>query len=86
MIHGTADGDVHPNVTFVMTAHERLEQGDMAAINDMFASDIVWHEFGTSPLAGRYTGRDDVHGVLEDIFRGRRARIPARHPFHHGQR
>ncbi len=68
MIHGTAEGDVHPHVTFVITAHERLEQGDMAAINDMFAADIVWHEFGTSPLAGKYIGRDDVMAFWKTYF------------------
>jgi ketosteroid isomerase-like protein len=50
----------HPNVTLVNEAHERLERGDMAAISEMFADDITWHEFGSSPLAGTYVGRDEV--------------------------
>jgi|HubBroStandDraft_5_1064220.scaffolds.fasta_scaffold83791_3 hypothetical protein len=49
----TGTDGVHPNVTFVVEAHARLEEGDLAAINDMFAVDITWHEFGSSPLAGR---------------------------------
>ena len=53
-------GDVHPNVAFVVLAHERLEAGDLAAINEMFADDIEWHEFGASPLAGVYRGRNAV--------------------------
>jgi hypothetical protein len=28
----------------------------MAAIREMFADDLTWHEFGRGPLAGTYTG------------------------------
>jgi uncharacterized protein len=58
----------HPNVTLVNEAHERLERGDTAAIRDMFADDITWHEFGSSPLAGTYVGRDEVMKFWQRYF------------------
>ena len=59
---------VHPNVEFVVLAHERLEQGDLDAINQMFADDIVWHEFGASVLAGAYRGRNAVMAFWKIYF------------------
>jgi len=64
----TGTDGVHPNVTFVVEAHARLEEGDMAAIRDMFAADITWHEFGSSPLAGSYVGREDVMAFWKRYF------------------
>ena len=64
----TGTDGVHPNVTFVVEAHARLEEGDMAAIHDMFAADITWHEFGSSPLAGSYVGREDVMAFWKRYF------------------
>lgn len=59
---------VHPNVQFVIDGHMRLERGDMQAISAMFADDIVWHEFGTSPLAGSFSGIDAVLAYWRDYF------------------
>jgi hypothetical protein len=64
----TGTDGVHPNVTFVVEAHARLKEGDMAAIHDMFAPDITWHEFGSSPLAGSYVGREDVMAFWKRYF------------------
>lgn len=64
----TGTDGVHPNVTFVVEAHARLEEGDLAAINDMFAVDITWHEFGSSPLAGSYVGRENVMAFWKRYF------------------
>ena len=58
----------HPNVTLVNEAHERLERGDAAAIREMFADDITWHEFGGPPLAGTYVGRDAVMTFWQQYF------------------
>jgi ketosteroid isomerase-like protein len=64
----TGTDGVHPNVTLVVEAHARLEEGDLAAINDMFAVDITWHEFGSSPLAGSYVGRENVMAFWKRYF------------------
>jgi uncharacterized protein len=64
----TGTDGVHPNVTFVVEAHARLEEGDLAAINDMFAVDITWHEFGSSSLAGSYVGRENVMAFWKRYF------------------
>jgi ketosteroid isomerase-like protein len=58
----------HPNVTLVNEAHERLGRGDMAAIREMFADGITLHEFGHSPLAGTYVGRDEVMTFWQRYF------------------
>src|SRR3954468_2619122 len=42
--------------------------GDLAAVEDLLAEDVVWHVPGTSPIAGDYRGRAAVLGY----FRARR--------------
>jgi len=58
----------HPNVILVNEAHDRLERGDTAAIREMFADDITWHEFGQPPLAGTYVGREAVMAFWQRYF------------------
>jgi ketosteroid isomerase-like protein len=64
----TAEHAEHPNVILVNEAHDRLERGDTAAIREMFADDITWHEFGRPPLAGTYVGRDAVMTFWQRYF------------------
>jgi ketosteroid isomerase-like protein len=66
----------HPNATLVRGAYDAFGKGDVAALDDVFAEDIRWHEPGRNQLAGDYEGRATVYelfgrlmGVTEGSFR-----------------
>jgi len=50
----------HPNEDLLRRGYDAFGRGDMAAISELFADDIVWHVPGNNPLAGDYKGRDNV--------------------------
>jgi uncharacterized protein len=57
-----------PNEDLVRAASAAFGRGDMSALqNQYFAENIVWHIAGTGPLAGDYTGIDQVMAVLGKI-------------------
>ncbi|MFN2526160.1 MAG: nuclear transport factor 2 family protein [Actinomycetota bacterium] len=45
-----------------------FERQDVDTVREGFAEDIVWHHPGANPLAGDYTGRDEVFGFLARVF------------------
>ena|ERR1051325_989933 len=54
----------HPNEDLARKGYAAFSSGDMTALNDLFADDIVWHVGGRSPLAGDYKGKDAVFGFF----------------------
>jgi ketosteroid isomerase-like protein len=58
----------HPNEELVRRGYEAFLGGDLAALNDMFADDIVWHVPGHHQLAGDYRGKDEVFGNFAKVF------------------
>jgi ketosteroid isomerase-like protein len=48
------------NIEIARKGYAAFESGDVQAVMDLFADDIVWHIFGTSPLAGDYRGKQAV--------------------------
>src|ERR671919_3178622 len=54
----------HSNEDLARRGYDAFTRGDMQAVSDVFADDIVWHVVGRSPLAGDYRGRDEVLGFL----------------------
>lgn len=48
------------NVEIARKGYAAFESGDVQAVMDLFADDIVWHIFGKSPLAGDYRGKPAV--------------------------
>lgn len=38
--------------------------GDIPALTDLLAEDLVWHQPGQSSLSGTYAGRDAVFGLI----------------------
>ena len=54
----------HPNEDLLRRGFDAFGRGDMAAIAELFADEIVWHVPGNSPLSGDYKGRDSVLGFL----------------------
>ncbi|MCW2575954.1 MAG: uncharacterized protein JWR28_833 [Modestobacter sp.] len=63
----------HPHVTLLRGAYEAFGKGDLAALDDVFAEDIRWHEPGRNQLSGTYEGRTAVYemfGRLMEITEG----------------
>jgi hypothetical protein len=54
----------HPHVALVRGAYEAFAKGDLAALDDVFAEDIRWHEPGRSQMSGTYEGRDAVYAMF----------------------
>lgn len=54
----------HPNLELLRRGYQAYAAGDMEAINELFADDLVWHVAGRSPLAGDYKGKEQVFGFF----------------------
>jgi ketosteroid isomerase-like protein len=57
----------HANEDLLRRGFDAFGRGDMAAIAELFADDIVWHSPGNSPLSGDYKGRDSVLALFGKI-------------------
>jgi ketosteroid isomerase-like protein len=57
----------HPNEERARKAFDAYISGDLDAVGDTLADDIVWHVSGRSPLAGDYRGKEEVFGFLAQI-------------------
>ena len=58
----------HPNEELVRNGYAAFLGGDLAALNDLFADDIVWHAPGRNQLSGDYHGKDEVFGQFAKLF------------------
>ena len=58
----------HPNEEIVRNGYAAFLGGDLAALNDLFDEDIVWHAPGRHPLAGDFRGKDEVFGAFAKLF------------------
>ena len=54
----------HPNVAVIRDMFAAFAKGDLAALNDVFAEDLVWHEGGRNQISGDYRGREAVFGFF----------------------
>jgi ketosteroid isomerase-like protein len=54
----------HPHVTLLREAYEAFAKGDLAALDDVLAEDIRWHEPGRNQLSGTYEGRTAVYAMF----------------------
>jgi ketosteroid isomerase-like protein len=50
----------HPNEEVLKKGYAAFNSGDMDAVRETFADDIVWHVSGTTELAGDYKGLDEA--------------------------
>lgn len=50
----------HPNAHMLYAAHRAFQTGDIDALFDKMAPDVVWHMPGDNVLAGTYHGRDEI--------------------------
>lgn len=63
----------HPNAARIRDTFSAFAKGDLAVLNDVLASDVLWHEGGRNQLSGDYRGRDAVlsfFGKMMEITQG----------------
>ena len=58
----------HPNEELLRRGYDAFTKGDMEAVNELFADDIVWHNAGRDQFAGDYHGKDEVFGFLAQLI------------------
>jgi ketosteroid isomerase-like protein len=58
----------HPNVARIRDGYAAFAKGDFAALNDLFAEDLLWHVNGRSQFAGDYRGRESVFGFFGKLM------------------
>jgi len=58
----------HSNVARIRDGYAAFAKGDFAALNDLFAEDVVWHVGGRNQLARDYHGRDEVYAFFGRLF------------------
>jgi ketosteroid isomerase-like protein len=58
----------HPNVARIRDGYAAFAEGDFAALTDLLAEDLVWHQGGRSQLAGDYRGREAVFGYFAKLM------------------
>ncbi len=58
----------HPNIARIRDGYAAFAKGDFAALTDLLAEDLVWHQGGRSQLAGDYRGREAVFGYFAKLM------------------
>ena len=58
----------HPNVDLLRKGYEAFAAGDLAAVDSLFADDIVWHQPGNNPLTGDFEGKEAAFAILGKLL------------------
>ncbi|HVR77602.1 MAG TPA: nuclear transport factor 2 family protein [Acidimicrobiia bacterium] len=53
----------HPNVAAYREVHEKFKQGNVQAIFDVLADDVVWHQIGGTTLHGKEAVQESMSGM-----------------------
>jgi len=67
MSHPTAAPATRSNAQILRSAYDAFAAGDVPAVLAVFSEDITWHISGRSPIAGDYTGHDEVVGFFQAL-------------------
>ncbi|HVF52823.1 MAG TPA: nuclear transport factor 2 family protein [Actinomycetota bacterium] len=59
----------HPGVTQLQAGFEAFTTGNMHALSELFADDIVWVVPGKNPLSGTYKGKIELFGFFGNFIR-----------------
>jgi ketosteroid isomerase-like protein len=57
----------HPHALLAKAAWEAVSVGDIDALTEVCAEDLVWHASGRGPRSGTHRGRDEVLEYLASI-------------------
>jgi ketosteroid isomerase-like protein len=58
----------HPNLESARAGYAAFATGDMAAVGDLLADDIVWHSGGSNILTGDYEGKEAVFNYFARLM------------------
>lgn len=58
----------HPNEDLMLDGFEAFATGDMETLMALWTDDVVWHSPGRSPLAGDYSGAQELMGLFAQVF------------------
>ncbi|MDH3189445.1 MAG: nuclear transport factor 2 family protein [Acidimicrobiia bacterium] len=56
----------HPNLEAARAGYEAFAGGDLAAVSELMADDVVWHVGGSNMVSGDYQGKEAVLGLFDD--------------------
>ncbi len=54
----------HPNAARLRRGHEAFNSGDVTALREMFAEDVVWHVAGNNRMSGEHRGKEAVFAAF----------------------
>src|SRR5207244_3656389 len=57
----------HPNATLIRHGYDAFGRGDLEALRELMAHDVLWHEPGRGPLAGDHKGPEGVVTLLGEL-------------------
>ena len=57
----------HPGVARARASIDAFNAGDMDALREFYADDVVWHVAGRHGLSGDYQGRDDLIAYFQRV-------------------
>jgi ketosteroid isomerase-like protein len=57
----------HPNAKLIRHGYDAFAHGDLEALPEFMAPDVVWHEPGRGPLAGDHKGPEGVLALLGEL-------------------
>lgn len=57
----------HPNLVAARAGYEAFASGDMAALGDLLADDVIWHVGGDNELTGDYLGKPAVFRLFSRL-------------------
>ena len=58
----------HPHAARIRDGYAAFATADFAALNDLFAEDLRWHDAGRNQTSGEYRGRDAVYGFFGKLM------------------
>ena len=58
----------HPNAEVFEHVYDCFTSGDMDALAELIAPDVVWHVPGDNLISGTYTTRETIFGCFNKIF------------------
>ena len=58
----------HPDVGRTREAYDAFDKGDLATLGGPWRADLLWHEPGSSPLAGDHRGPEAVLGMFTSVM------------------
>lgn len=58
----------HVNVERARVAYDAFDRGDMQAVGEIMADDIVWHSGGNNVISGDFRGKEAVFGFFAKLM------------------